>query len=71
MAESQIYLSVGPDSMRPGKLIAVLSYGSPQIGDTNITVLSVEIVDSQEEAVAWQEKMMIERSSIGFWGSPK
>jgi hypothetical protein len=59
--ENQLYLTTDkmPDG-RPG-LLAVISKGSPQLGDLNVEVLDLEIVASQEEADSWFKQMIVER----------
>lgn len=59
MAESAYYLTTGRDSY--GRLLAVISLGSPQVGDATTTVCSVEIVKSQAEAKKWYRRMMKEK----------
>lgn len=60
MAEDRHYMSVGPDSKGRG-LLAVISRGSPQKGDTDVLVCDVKVVVDMEEARAWYHQMMIER----------
>lgn len=54
MASDKLYLSYKDK-------IAVISYGSPQLGDKDITVLSVEKVNNMKEAKKWFKKMKIEQ----------
>ena len=59
MAESKTYLTVGDDPK--GRLLAVISEGQPQLGDANVTVLSVKPVKNMKEAKAWYRQMKMER----------
>jgi hypothetical protein len=63
MSQSKIYLTVGREKRRPQNdgYIAVISYGQPQCGDYECTVLDVELVKNMKEAKAWFRKMKIER----------
>jgi len=56
MADSKLVLTTGPHPRKPGKLIAVLSRGSPQRGDDDVMVLSVEVVDDMQAAFVWANK---------------
>lgn len=58
MAENFYYLTT---KMIDGRLIAVISLGSPQKGDKDIVVCSVNTVSTQEEAVDWYRRMLVER----------
>jgi hypothetical protein len=60
MAENQFYLSMGPDPKGRG-VLAVISLGSPQRGDKDVTVCTLEIVKNRKEAKQWFRRMMIER----------
>jgi hypothetical protein len=53
-----LYLTTGPDKEGRG-LLALISDGSPQWGDEEITVLDVEIFQSIEEAREWFAEMQI------------
>lgn len=59
--KGRMYLTVGRESRGRRRLLAVISDGSPQYGDNDITVLNVEIVQSQKEAEEWFERMKSER----------
>lgn len=63
MSETKIYLTVDRKKRQPENdgYVAVISQGSPQRGDKNITVLSVEIVQNIKEAKAWFERMKVEQ----------
>lgn len=60
MAEDIIYLTVGDDPKGRG-LLAIMSRGSPQRGDKNVTVLTLEVVKNMKEAKAWFRRMKIEQ----------
>jgi hypothetical protein len=60
MAEDRHYLTVGPDPKGRG-LMAIISLGSPQHGDKNVTVCDVELVKNMQEAKKWFRKAMIEK----------
>ena len=63
MAQDRIYLTVGREKRKPQNdgYIAVISQGQPQLGDEEVTVLSVEIVKNMKAAKAWYKRMCIER----------
>jgi hypothetical protein len=59
---SRYYLTVGREKhAESGKYLAVLSFGQPQTGDENITVLSIELVRNYKEAKQWAKRMEVER----------
>jgi hypothetical protein len=60
MAQDTMYLTVDRDR-EVGGMIAVISMGSPQHGDTNVAILSVERVKNRKEAKAWYRRMKVER----------
>lgn len=53
------FLTVG--RAEDGHLIAVLSDGSPQMGHSPVTVLSVETVKSRKAARKWYRQALIDR----------
>jgi len=55
-----MYLTVDHDREKGG-MIAVISLGQPQLGDTHVTVLSVERVKNMKQAKAWYRQMKLER----------
>lgn len=57
----KFYLSTTPDKKDPTKLLAIITIGSPQKGDTNIEICDVKIVDDQEAAVEWFNQMLVEQ----------
>lgn len=59
MAEDVIYLTTGKDSK--GRLLAIMSQGSPQHGDEHVTVLMMEVVKNQKTARQWFRQMCVER----------
>jgi hypothetical protein len=63
MAEDRIYLTVDRKKRQPQNdgYIAVISQGSPQVGDGNVVVLTVEVVKNRKEAKAWYRQQLIER----------
>ncbi len=63
MAEDTMYLTVARQKRQPENdgYIAVISYGSPQRGDSNVRILDVELVQSRKEAKAWYKRMQVER----------
>lgn len=60
MAQDTMYLTVDRDREKGG-LIAVISRGSPQFGDTEVVILSVERVKNMKAAKAWYRRMKQER----------
>ena len=58
MAENFYYLTT---AMKDGVMIAVISLGSPQKGDKDITVCSVTSVKDVYEARQWFARMMLEK----------
>lgn len=71
MAEDQIYLTVGSDPKDETQLLAVMSLGSPQMGDKNVEILTLETFDDGPEAKnkinKWFERMLMVRP----WEEPK
>ena len=51
MSAERLVLTTG--RLKDGRMLAICSDGSPQLGDAKTTVLSLETVESQEEAEAW------------------
>lgn len=66
MAEDKIYLTVAREKRKPQNdgYIATISQGQPQLGDENVTVLSVEVVKNMKAAKAWFKRMKIEQPWI-------
>lgn len=60
MAEDTIYLTVGKNPKGRG-LLAVMSYGSPQKGDADVRILTLEIVKNMKAAEKWFKLMAVER----------
>ena len=60
MASDRMYLTVDRDRENGG-LIAVISLGSPQVGDKEITILTVERVKNMKGAKAWYRRMKVEQ----------
>jgi hypothetical protein len=60
MAEDRFYLTVGDDPHGRG-LLAIISFGSPQYGDENVTVLTLEVVKNMKAAKRWYKRMLIEQ----------
>ena len=58
------YLTYGKHAS--GKLLAVISDGSPQHGHEDVTVLTVKLVDSPADAKRWFKEMKRERP----WDNP-
>jgi hypothetical protein len=60
MAEDRIYLTVAREKRQPQNdgYMAVLSRGSPQLGDKTVVVLDVTIVQSMKEAKAWKKRQL-------------
>lgn len=54
-----LYLTCGKDGH--GRLIAICSDGSPQLGHEGVTVLTLEVVKSPKEARRWFERVRQER----------
>jgi hypothetical protein len=63
LAEDRFYLSFQKqtEGEHKGKYLAVISLGSPQRGDRNITVCDVEIVPTPKAAKKWFSAKMNER----------
>jgi hypothetical protein len=55
----KLVLTWGPT--RDGRMIGVISDGSPQLGDDGVTCLAVELCPTQRDAEAWFERMKVER----------
>jgi len=60
MSRDYIYLTTGKDPNGRG-LIAIMSCGSPQAGDAETHILTLEIVPDLAAAKAWFERMLIEQ----------
>ena len=60
MAENRMYLTTAPNPNGKG-LLAIISQGQPQLGDVNVTVLTLEIVKNMKEVKSWYRRMKIER----------
>lgn len=60
MAENAYYLTTHPDPHGRG-LVAVITLGSPQMGDATTTICAAEIVGDQEAAEAWLARMVVEK----------
>jgi hypothetical protein len=58
LAEDQYYLTWSVHPRERGLFIAVISLGSPQLGDKNVKVLDVETVRSPAEARSWMKRQM-------------
>jgi hypothetical protein len=56
---NRLCLTTGRDEQ--GRLIAICSDGSPQLGDTHVTILSLEVVQTVSEAQEWFGRMVVER----------
>lgn len=54
------YLTTAPAKNHPGKLVAILSDGSPQKGHADACILIADVVDDEEAAKRWGERMKIE-----------
>jgi hypothetical protein len=61
MAKDTLYLTVGNIPDPDGRKIAVITLGSPQMGDDEVVVLTLTEVKSQGEAEQWFKKMKEER----------
>lgn len=63
MAQDRIYMTVDRKKRQPQNdgFIAVISQGSPQRGDDQVTVLSVEIVKNKKAADIWFKRQLAER----------
>ena len=60
MAEDHIYLTVDTDPKGRG-LLAIMTQGSPQFGDKEVIVLTLEVVPDMDAANKWYDQMLIER----------
>lgn len=58
--EMNIILTVGWDGCR-GVYMAVVTDGSVQDGDENVSVLDVELCKTREDAEEWGRKTMLEK----------
>lgn len=54
-----LYLTTGQD--KQGRLVAIVTDGTPQLGHRNVSVLTLEVVSDDDEAVRWFERMKQER----------
>ncbi len=63
MAENLIYLTVDKDPKGRG-LLAIVTQGSPQFGDKEVTVLTLEVVSDMDAAYKWYDRMLVERPWI-------
>lgn len=52
-----LYLTTGRDDR--GRLIAICSDGTPQRGHDPVTILTLEVVDSERDAELWFEAVKI------------
>lgn len=66
MAENKIYLTVSKSKRQPQNdgYVACISMGQPQLGDKEITVLTVELVQNMKEAKKWFKRMKVEQPWI-------
>lgn len=60
MAEDTMYLTIARDPNSSG-WIAAITMGQPQLGDNNVTLLTIEVLKSRTEAREWFERMKIEK----------
>lgn len=64
MASNQIYLTTGPCPRQPDKLLAVVSKGSPQRGDKDVEILTLETFAKGTEYAkikAWYDRVVVEQ----------
>lgn len=63
MAQDEIYLTVSREKRQPQNdgYIAIISKGSPQLGDSETTVLTVTLVPNMKAANKWFKAMLVER----------
>ena len=63
MAQNRFYLTVARKKRQPQNdgYIALISQGSPQRGDSETIVLSVDIVKNRKEAEVWFEQQLLTR----------
>lgn len=66
MTEARIYLTIDRKKRQPENdgYVAIISQGSPQLGDQETIVLDVEIVKNMKEAKAWFKRMKVEQPWI-------
>lgn len=60
MPEDTWYLTIDKNPNGKG-LLAVMTQGHPQFGDTNCKVLTLEIVKNEKEAKEWFQRMKVEQ----------
>lgn len=62
-APRRLVLTVGTERRQPENdgYIAIISMGSPQLGDEDIEVLDVAIVPSMKAAKRWYKQMKLEQ----------
>lgn len=64
MAEDRIYLTTAPAPRQPEKVLAIITIGSPQKGDKDIQVLTLETFPKEvpyADIQTWFERMMVEQ----------
>lgn len=60
MSADKLYLTISANE-KTGGFLAVCSLGSPQLGDTDVTVCSIAVVETEMEARLWFCRMCDER----------
>ncbi len=59
MGDDRIYLTVDNEKRPEGDgYIAIISHGSPQLGDSIVTVLDVTVAKNMKSARAWYRRQM-------------
>lgn len=64
MAEGRIYLTTGPLPSRPDEVLAIVTIGTPQKGDKDVQVLTLETFPKgtpHADIQSWFERMMAEQ----------
>ena len=63
MTEDRVYLTVAREKREPQRdgYVAVITRGNYQLGDKDVTVLDVEIVQNMKDAKKWFKQMLVEQ----------
>jgi hypothetical protein len=59
MSEYKHYLTTAPHPRKPDELLAIISHGSPQLGDKEVLVCTLTSVKTQEEAEKWFKEQLV------------
>lgn len=63
MAEDEIYMTISTKRRQPQNdgYVAILTKGQPQLGDKEIVVLTMTILEHLKDAKKWHDQMLKER----------